>query len=143
MNKSLRPAWLACAACCILFAGTYPPLAYSAIMQQVIDSPGLSHWTVLAARWVLGLGGLLAIAGAWRSALALAGLGAGFVWAPLLRALEDAAGLAADPMFEGKSLRELIVLRSGMALPVLGVLVLFLAVTVRCRKKVEGERHTG
>jgi hypothetical protein len=129
---SIRPARLAAAACLLLFAATWPPLAYSAVMQQIIDIPGLGHWTAWASRWVLGAGVLFSLAGARRAGIALAGLGGGLVWAPLLRALEDAAGLAGDPMFEGKTLRELIVLRPGMALPVLGLLVLLLA-CIACR----------
>jgi hypothetical protein len=129
-----RPAWLAAISCLLLFAATYPPLAYSAVMQEVICLPKLGLWTMLGSRWVLGAGVVCALAGARRAAVALAGLGAGLVLAPLLRALDDALGLLKDPMFEGKVLRDFMELRWGMALPVAGVLVLLLAVVWPCCK---------
>jgi len=129
-----RPAWLAAISCLLLFAATYPPLAYSAVMQEVISLPKLGHWTMLGSRWVLGAGVVCSLAGARRAAIALAGLGAGLVLAPLLRALDDALGLLKDPMFEGKVLRDFIELRWGMALLAVGVVVLLLVVVWPCCK---------
>ena len=82
-------------ACLLVAAATWWPLVKNELVGEMVALPSLAAWSALAARWVLALAALLALAGRRQPALALCGLATGLVLAPLLAAMRDALDLLA------------------------------------------------